>query len=446
VTPSSIYGQRFTRLFSAAPEKIPVERIRNVAIIAHVDHGKTTLVDCILRESAAVEGASDRVMDSNDLEKERGITILAKSTSFFWRHPKDKLLYQINLVDTPGHADFGGEVERIMNMVDCVALLVDATEGPMTQTRFVLSKALQKGLKPFVVFNKADKPSRRIGEVEGEIFDLFDSLGASDEQLDFKYLYTSAKDSWAVADIAHEKKNLTPLLMMMIDQVPIPKVDPRPEFSMLISQVDTHPFFGTLLTGRVHSGSIKVGQQVHALKSGDNEVVESMKLFKIFKRRGINQIEIDAAFAGDIVSVAGFNKATVNFTIADPAITTALQGQAIDPPTISMIFKPNSSPFAGQEGTQITAPKIRARLEAELKTNVSLRLKSHPDGESFEVYARGELQLGILVETMRREGFELSLSAPRVVFKRDPKDAKVILEPMEVLEIDIDQEHSPPVL
>jgi GTP-binding protein len=198
VTPSSIYGQRFTRLFSAAPENIPVERIRNVAIIAHVDHGKTTLVDCILRESAAVEGASDRVMDSNDLEKERGITILAKSTSFFWRHPKDKLLYQINLVDTPGHADFGGEVERIMNMVDCVALLVDATEGPMTQTRFVLSKALQKGLKPFVVFNKADKPSRRIGEVEGEIFDLFDSLGASDEQLDFKYLYTSAKDSWAV--------------------------------------------------------------------------------------------------------------------------------------------------------------------------------------------------------------------------------------------------------
>lgn len=433
------------RSFSTESENdIDPSKIRNVAIIAHVDHGKTTLVDCILAETLAVQDATDRVMDSNDLEKERGITILSKSTSLFWTYPGDGEKYQINIVDTPGHADFGGEVERIMNMVDGVALLVDATEGAMTQTRFVLGKALQKGLKPIVVFNKADKPSRRIGEVEGEIFDLFDALEATDEQMDFPYVYTSAKDSWAVHDIDDEKKDLSPLLSTIIKHIPPPPISENPHFSMLVSQIDVHPFFGTLLTGRVHSGEITTGQAIHAIDPEGN-IVDNMKLLKIFVRRGMEQVEVKRAFAGDIVSLAGFNTATVNYTLSAPDIKTPLPSQPIDPPTISMVFGLNSSPFAGQEGSQVTAPKISQRLQDELKTNVSLRMVPSPDGESFEVFARGELQLGILVETMRREGFELSLSPPRVVFKT-AEDGRTVLEPMERLIVDIDQEHAPIVM
>lgn len=385
-------------------------------------------------------------MDSNDLEKERGITISSKSTSLLWLNPADGETYQINIVDTPGHADFGGEVERIMNMVDGVALLVDATEGPMTQTRFVLSKALEKGLQPFVVFNKADKPSNRIGIVEGEIFDLFDSLGATDEQLDFPFLYTSAKDSWAVRDISHEKKaNMEEVFRSIVEHIPPPHVDhSQPLFSMLVSQIDTHPFFDTLLSGRVNTGTIRAGIHVNALDM-DGKVTEATKVLKIFCRRGMEQVEVHEAFAGDIVSLAGFTKATVNHTLCNPEITEPIPTQPIDPPTISMVFSTNTSPLAGKGGGMaVTAGLIKSRLENELKTNVSLRMKGVPSGDAFEVYGRGELQLGILIETMRREGFELSVSAPRVIFHRD--EDNVLVEPIEDLVIDIEQEHVPGIM
>ena len=414
--------------------------LRNIAIIAHVDHGKTTLVDGLFQQSGMYrdnQAVQTRAMDSNDLEKERGITILAKCTSIVWHDQR------INIVDTPGHADFGGEVERILTMVDTVLLLVDAAEGPMPQTKFVLSKALNLGLKPIVVINKADKPDARADWVLDEIFDLFVSLQANDEQLDFPVIYASAKEGWAVNELSEPRETLEPLFNAIIKHAPEPNCDKNAPFSMLVTMLDVDPYLGRMLTGRVLSGVAKLNMPVHALDL-DGKVVETARLSKLQAFRGLKREPVDFVEAGDIVAIAGLEDATVANTICDPEIKTPIKAQPIDPPTLSMTFSINDSPLAGREGKKVTSRLIRDRLMKENESNVSIQVTPTEDNDSFEVAGRGELQLGVLIENMRREGFELSVSRPRVVYRTDENGKR--LEPVEEVVIDVDEEFSGAVM
>lgn len=407
--------------------------IRNLAIIAHVDHGKTTLVDALLRQSGifrANEHVAERVMDSNDLEKERGITILSKCTSIDWHD------YHFNIVDTPGHADFGGEVERILGMVNGVVLLVDASEGPMPQTKFVLTKALEQGLKPIVVINKVDKPDGRPDEVLNEVFDLFVALRASEEQLDFPVIYSSSKEGWAVHNLNDERKNMDPLCEVIASHFSAPQVELSKPFSMLATTLDYDNFVGRTLTGLVVAGQVKLNDPVKVL-SPQGAVRETGKITKLFAFKGIQRVPIETAKAGDIIMIAGLSSATVADTICAPEIQTPLTSVPVDPPTIAMTFSVNDSPLAGQEGDRLTSRMIRERLFHEGETNVSICVKETENKDAFEVSGRGELQLGILIETMRREGFELSISRPRVVMKKD--ETGKTLEPIEELMIDVDE-------
>ena len=410
--------------------------LRNIAIIAHVDHGKTTLVDQLFRQSGTFrdnQRIEERAMDSNDLEKERGITILAKCTSVEWNDTR------INIVDTPGHADFGGEVERILSMVDGVILLVDSSEGAMPQTKFVTGKALALGLRPIVVVNKIDRPDERIQEVLDEVFDLFVSLDATDEQLDFPVLYASGRNGYASTDPSAREGTLTPMFETIVNHVPEPKANADGEFKMLVTLLDRDNFLGRILTGLVLSGTVKVNQQIHALNP-DGKVVESGRASKIMSFRGLERVPVDEAKAGDIISIAGLTTATVADTIAEPTVTEPLQAQPIDPPTLSMRFSVNDSPMAGREGTKVTSRMIRDRLMREAESNVAVRITEAEDKDSFEVAGRGELQLGVLIETMRREGFELGISRPRVLFREDENGQKT--EPYETVVIDVDDEYS----
>ena len=410
--------------------------IRNIAIIAHVDHGKTTLIDVLLRQSGAFrenQQVAERVMDSNDLERERGITILAKCTSLVWKDVR------INIVDTPGHADFGGEVERILNMVDGVVVLVDSAEGPLPQTKFVTGKALKLGLRPIVLVNKCDRPDARPHQVHDEVFDLFAALDANDEQLDFPTLFSSAKQGWAAESLEAERTDMAPLFDLVVKHVPSPKVEADQPFRMLATTVEANPYLGRVLTGRILSGSVRPNMAIKAL-SRAGETIETGRISRVLAFRGIERQPIDVGEAGDIVAIAGLETATVADTVCDPAVTEALSAQPIDPPTIAMTFSVNDSPLAGTEGDKVTSRVIRARLEREAEGNVALKITETAERDAFEVAGRGELQLGILIETMRREGFELSISRPRVVFKKD--DAGQVLEPIEEVTIDVDEEHS----
>lgn len=411
--------------------------MRNIAIIAHVDHGKTTLVDGLLRQSGTFrdnQKVADCVMDSNALERERGITILSKCTSVDWHGT------HINIVDTPGHADFGGEVERILSMVDGVVLLVDASEGPMPQTKFVLGKALKIGLKPIVVINKADKPDARPDEVLNEIFDLFVSLNANDEQLDFPVLYASGRNGWAVRDLADEHKDLTPLFETIVSYVSEPVCEPDKPFRMLATTLESDKFVGRILTGKIQSGSVKVNDAVKVIN--EHGEVERAKITKIMAYKGLERVALDAAHAGDIVAVAGIVKGTVADTICAPEVDVKdfIKAQPIDPPTLTMTFSVNDSPLAGKEGDKVTSRVIWARLEKEAEGNIALKISRTDNSDTFEVAGRGELQLGVLIETMRREGFELSISRPRVIMKRDENGQ--LLEPVEEVVVDVDEEFS----
>ncbi len=410
--------------------------LRNIAIIAHVDHGKTTLVDQLFRQSGTFrdnQRVEERAMDSNDLEKERGITILAKCTSVEWNGTR------INIVDTPGHADFGGEVERILSMVDGVILLVDSSEGAMPQTKFVTGKALALGLKPIVVVNKVDRPDERIQEVLDEVFDLFVSLDATDEQCDFPVLYASGRNGYANEDPALREGTLTPLFEKIVDHVPAPAADVDGDFKFLVTLLDRDNFLGRILTGKVQSGTIKVNSPIHALDR-DGKVVETGRASKLMAFRGLERVPVDEARAGDIISIAGLTEATVANTICDPSVTEPLYAQPIDPPTLSMRFAVNDSPMAGREGSKVTSRMIRDRLEREAESNVAIKVTESADKDSFEVAGRGELQLGVLIETMRREGFELGISRPRVLYRQDEAGGRT--EPYESVVIDVDDEHS----
>lgn len=411
--------------------------MRNIAIIAHVDHGKTTLVDGLLRQSGTFrdnQKVADCAMDSNALERERGITILSKCTSVDWHGT------HINIVDTPGHADFGGEVERILSMVDGVVLLVDASEGPMPQTKFVLGKALKIGLKPIVVINKADKPDARPDEVLNEIFDLFVSLNANDEQLDFPILYASGRNGWAVRDLADEHKDLTPLFETILSYVSEPVCEPDKPFRMLATTLESDKFVGRILTGKIQSGSVKVNDAVKVIN--EHGEVERAKITKIMAYKGLDRVALDSAHAGDIVAVAGIIKGTVADTICAPEVDIKdyIKAQPIDPPTLAMTFSVNDSPLAGKEGDKVTSRVIWARLEKEAEGNIALKISRTDNSDTFEVAGRGELQLGVLIETMRREGFELSISRPRVIMKRDENGQ--LLEPVEEVVVDVDEEFS----
>ncbi|KRE00963.1 GTP-binding protein TypA [Bosea sp. Root670] len=410
--------------------------MRNIAIIAHVDHGKTTLVDKLLQQSGTYrdnQRVIERVMDSNDLEKERGITILAKATSVVWKDTR------INIVDTPGHADFGGEVERILNMVDSAIVLVDAAEGPMPQTKFVVSKALKLGLKPIVAINKVDKPDARTTEVINEVFDLFAALDATDEQLDFPILYGSGKQGWmAHSPEGPQDNGLAPMYDLILSHVPEPKVEEGP-FRMIGTLLEANPYLGRIITGRVTSGTAKPNQTIKVL-SGDGSTVETGRISKILAFRGLERQPIEEAVAGDIVSIAGLVKGSVADTFCDPSVDTPIKAQPIDPPTVSMTFMVNDSPLAGTEGDKVTTRVIRDRLFKEAEGNVALKIEEASDKDSYIVSGRGELQLAILIETMRREGFELGVSRPRVVLKRG-EDGQ-LLEPIEEVVIDVDEEHS----
>jgi GTP-binding protein len=410
--------------------------LRNIAIIAHVDHGKTTLVDQLFRQSGTFrdnQRVEERAMDSNDLEKERGITILAKPTSIEWEGTR------INIVDTPGHADFGGEVERILSMVDGVILLVDAAEGAMPQTKFVTGKALALGLRPIVVVNKVDRSDARIQEVLDEVFDLFVALEASDEQLDFPVLYASGRNGYASEDMDRREGTLTPLFQKIVDHVPPPALDQDAPFSFLVTLLDRDNFLGRILTGRVQSGVVKLNQPIHALDNQGN-VIETGRASKLMSFRGLERVPVEEARAGDIISLAGLAVATVANTICDTTVSVPIQAQPIDPPTLSMRFAVNDSPMAGREGSKVTSRMIRDRLMREAETNVAIKVTEAADRDSFEVAGRGELQLGVLIETMRREGFELGISRPRVLFGEDEDGKKT--EPYETVIIDVDEEHS----
>jgi GTP-binding protein len=415
--------------------------LRNVAIIAHVDHGKTTLVDQLFRQSGTFrenQRIEERAMDSNDLEKERGITILAKPTSVEWAPEGSSEHVRINIVDTPGHADFGGEVERILSMVDGVILLVDSSEGAMPQTKFVTGKALALGLRPIVVVNKIDRPDERIQEVLDEVFDLFVSLDASDEQLDFPVLYASGRNGYAHEDPDKREGTLTPLFQKIVNHIPAPQVDETGPFKFLATLLDRDNFMGRVLTGRVSSGTIKVNDPIRALDM-DGKVIETGRATKLLAYRGLDRVPVDSASAGDIIALAGLEKATVANTIASPDVTEPLAAQPIDPPTLSMRFAVNDSPLAGREGDKVTSRMIRDRLMREAEVNVAIRVTESADKDSFEVAGRGELQLGVLIETMRREGFELGISRPRVLFREENGER---MEPYEQVVIDVDDEHS----
>jgi GTP-binding protein len=413
--------------------------LRNVAIIAHVDHGKTTLVDQLFRQSGTFrdnQRVEERAMDSNDLEKERGITILAKCTSVEWHGTR------INIVDTPGHADFGGEVERILSMVDGVILLVDSAEGAMPQTKFVTGKALALGLRPIVVVNKVDRPDQRIQEVLDEVFDLFVSLDATDEQLDFPVLFASGRNGYASLDADAREGTLKPMFETIVSHVPEPKVDPDAPFQFLVTLLDRDNFLGRILTGRVAAGTVKLNQPIHALDA-EGKLVEQGRASKLLAFRGLERVPVDEAFAGDIISIAGMTEATVSNTIADISVTEALHAQPIDPPTLSMRFAVNDSPMAGREGSKVTSRMIRDRLFREAESNVAIKVTESADKDSFEVAGRGELQLGVLIETMRREGFELGISRPRVLFREENGQRT---EPYEQVVIDVDDEYSGTVI
>jgi GTP-binding protein len=411
--------------------------LRNIAIIAHVDHGKTTLVDAMLRQSGTFrdnQKVDERVMDSNDLEKERGITILAKCTSVVWKDTR------INIVDTPGHADFGGEVERILSMVDGVVVLVDAAEGPMPQTKFVTGKALALGLRPIVLINKVDRGDARPHEVHDEVFDLFAALDATDEQLDFHTLFAVGRDGWADDSLEGPRKDLSALFDLVLAHVPPPKSEPEAPFAMLATTLEANPFLGRLQTGRIASRTLKVNQAVKSL-SRDGTLIEQFRVSKILAYRGIERLALEQAEAGDIVALAGMTKTTVADTICVPEVTEALHAQPIDPPTLSMTFAVNDSPLAGQEGDKVTSRQIGNRLMREAESNVAIRVTEAESRDAFEVAGRGELQLGVLIEQMRREGFELSISRPRVLFKTDEATGER-LEPLEDVVIDVDEEYS----
>ncbi|HEY8274642.1 MAG TPA: translational GTPase TypA [Pseudolabrys sp.] len=411
--------------------------LRNVAIIAHVDHGKTTLVDRLLQQSGAFrenQRVIERAMDSNDLERERGITILAKAASVVWKDTR------INIVDTPGHADFGGEVERILNMVDGALVLVDAAEGPLPQTKFVVSKALKMGLKPIVVINKVDRADARPTQVLNEVFDLFAALDATDEQLDFPILYGSAKQGWMATSLdgSHDD-GMKPLFDLVLRHVRPPVVENGP-FRLLGTILEANPYLGRIVTGRITSGSVKPNQQIKVLDH-DGKLIESGRITKVLAFRGLERTAVEEASAGDIVAIAGLPNATVAMTICDPLVETPLPAQPIDPPTLAMIFRVNDSPLAGTEGDKVTGRMIRDRLLREAEGNVALRVRESDEKDSMEVAGRGELQLGILIETMRREGFELSVSRPKVLLQEDPTTGEM-LEPIEEVVIDLDEEHS----
>ncbi|PTX58067.1 GTP-binding protein [Litoreibacter ponti] len=416
--------------------------LRNIAIIAHVDHGKTTLVDEMLKQSGSFrenQAVAERAMDSNDLERERGITILAKATSVEWKG------IRVNIVDTPGHADFGGEVERILSMVDGVVLLVDAAEGPMPQTKFVTSKALALGLRPIVVLNKVDKADAEPDRALDEVFDLFANLDANDEQLDFPSMYASGRSGWADMELDGPRKDLSALLDLIVEHVPAPaQIQRRDEpFSMLATTLGSDPFIGRLLTGRVETGTLKVGETIKAL-SRDGERIEQFRATKILASRGLTQEPIDVAEAGDIVSLAGMSKATVADTLCAVDVTDAIPAQPIDPPTITVTFGINDSPLAGRDGKKVQSRVIRERLLKEAESNVAIQITDTPGGDAFEVAGRGELQMGVLIENMRREGFELSISRPQVLFQEGENGEK--LEPVEEVTIDVDDEYSGAVI
>jgi GTP-binding protein len=410
--------------------------LRNVAIIAHVDHGKTTLVDRLLQQSGSFrenQRVAERAMDSNDLERERGITILAKATSIVWKGTR------INIVDTPGHADFGGEVERILNMVDGAIVLVDAAEGPLPQTKFVVSKALKIGLRPIVAINKVDRSDARPEVVASEVFDLFAALDATEEQLDFPVLYGSAKEGWMAAGIAGPKTSMAPLFDLILAHVAPPHVEDGP-FRMLGTILEANPYLGRIVTGRITSGSVRPNQPVKVLDR-HGKLVEQGRVSKVLAFRGLERVPVEEGNAGDIVSVAGLPLATVAHTICAPEVTTPLPAQPIDPPTLSMMFRVNDSPLAGTEGDKVTGRMIRDRLLREAEGNVALRVTESDEKDAMEVAGRGELQLGILIETMRREGFELSVSRPRVLIEFDRTTGEM-MEPIEEVVIDLDEEHS----
>jgi len=415
--------------------------LRNIAIIAHVDHGKTTLVDELLKQSGAFrenQQVSERAMDSNDIERERGITILAKCTSVEWKGTR------INIVDTPGHADFGGEVERILSMVDGVCLLVDAAEGPMPQTKFVTSKALALGLRPIVVLNKVDKPDAEPDRALNEVFDLFANLGANDDQLDFPHVYASGRAGWADDSLEGPRKDLSALFDLIVRHVPAPKQIARAAepFRMLATTLSADPFIGRILTGRVESGRLKVGESIKAL-SRTSERIEQFRVSKILAFRGLSQSPIEEAQAGDIVTLAGMSKATVADTLCALDVDTALPAQPIDPPTISVTFGINDSPLAGRDGNKVQSRVIRERLMKEAEMNVAIRVEDTPGGEAFVVSGRGELQMGVLIENMRREGFELSISRPRVIMREENGER---LEPIEEAIIDVDDDYTGAVI
>jgi GTP-binding protein len=410
--------------------------LRNVAIIAHVDHGKTTLVDRLLQQSGSFrenQRVAERAMDSNDLERERGITILAKATSIVWKNTR------INIVDTPGHADFGGEVERILNMVDGAIVLVDAAEGPLPQTKFVVSKALKVGLRPIVAINKVDRSDARPAVVASEVFDLFAALDATEEQLDFPVLYGSAKEGWMAASVDGPKQSMAPLFDLILQHVAPPQVEDG-SFRMLGTILEANPYLGRIVTGRISSGSVKPNQAVKVIDR-HGRLVEQGRASKVLAFRGLERVAIDEGNAGDIVSIAGLPLATVAHTICAPEVTDPLPAQPIDPPTLAMMFRVNDSPLAGTEGDKVTGRMIRDRLLREAEGNVALRVTESDEKDAMEVAGRGELQLGILIETMRREGYELSVSRPRVLIEVDPASGE-LKEPIEEVVIDLDEGHS----
>ena len=409
--------------------------LRNIAIIAHVDHGKTTLVDQFLRQSGAFRAGQvvvERAMDSSDIERERGITILAKCTSVDWRG------IRINIVDTPGHADFGGEVERILSMVDGVVLLVDAAEGPMPQTKFVTAKALAQGLRPIVVLNKLDRADAEPDRALNEVFDLFANLGADDEQLDFPILYASGRAGWAAAALADPRDDLAPLFGLIVSHVPAPRqaANTGKPFRMLATTLEADPYLGRLLTGRIEEGTVRAGMTLKAL-SRDGREIERFRVSKILAFRGLSRQPIEEALAGDIVALAGMSRSTVSDTLCDPGLDTALPAQPIDPPTISVSFGINDGPLAGRDGSKVQSRVIRERLLREAEANVAIRISDSPGGEAFEVAGRGELQIGVLIENMRREGFELTVSRPRVLMRGEDGQRR---EPIEEVTVDVDEE------
>ena len=415
-------------------------KLRNIAIIAHVDHGKTTLIDSIMKQTGMFrdnQQVDERLMDSGDLEKERGITILAKPTSITWKDVR------INIIDTPGHADFGGEVERVLGMADGVIILTDAAEGPMPQTKFVLGKALAQGLKPIVVINKIDRHDSRAEEVVDEVFDLFVAFDANEDQLDFPIMYAAGRDGWCVKDLEDKRENLHPLLDLILEHVKEPDVDINRPFAMLATLLDSDPYLGRCLIGRVVHGSANVNDQVKSINLNGDQI-ETGRLTKLFTFRGADRIPVDTVTAGDIICIAGLTEASVADTICNIDVTEPLQSTPIDPPTMSVTITVNDSPFAGTEGKKVTSTVIRERLLAEAETNVAITFKENDQKDSFEIGGRGELQIGVLIEQMRREGFELIVSRPRVLYKESENGSK--LEPIEEVTIDVDEEYTSSVV